>query len=49
MALKRKGLLVSVFTTAQILTEDHLRLFRQYPPRDIEITVYGVTRRLTNA
>jgi radical SAM protein with 4Fe4S-binding SPASM domain len=44
MALKRKGLLVSVFTTAQILTEDHLRLFRQYPPRDIEITVYGVTR-----
>jgi len=44
LALKRKGLLVSVFTTAQILTEDHLRLFRQYPPRDIEITVYGVTR-----
>jgi radical SAM protein with 4Fe4S-binding SPASM domain len=44
MALKRKGLLVSVFTTAQILTEDHLRLFRQYPPRDIEITAYGVTR-----
>jgi radical SAM protein with 4Fe4S-binding SPASM domain len=44
MVLKRKGLLVSVFTTAQILTEDHLRLFRQYPPRDIEITVYGVTR-----
>ncbi len=44
LALKRKGLLVSVFTTAQILTDEHVRLFRQYPPRDIEITVYGVTR-----
>jgi radical SAM protein with 4Fe4S-binding SPASM domain len=44
LTLKRKGLLVSVFTTAQILTEDHIRLFRQYPPRDIEITVYGVTK-----
>jgi radical SAM protein with 4Fe4S-binding SPASM domain len=44
LALKRKGLLVSVFTTAQILTEDHLRLFLQYPPRDIEVTVYGVTK-----
>jgi radical SAM protein with 4Fe4S-binding SPASM domain len=44
LALKRQGLLVSVFTTAQILTEDHVRLFRRYPPRDIEITVYGVTR-----
>jgi radical SAM protein with 4Fe4S-binding SPASM domain len=45
LALKRKGLLVSVFTTAQILTEEHVSLFRHYPPRDIEITVYGVTRR----
>jgi radical SAM protein with 4Fe4S-binding SPASM domain len=44
MALKRKGLLVSVFTTAQILTDDHIRLFQKYPPRDIEITVYGVTK-----
>ena len=42
--LKRKGLLVSVFTTAQILTEKHIELFRKYPPRDIEITVYGVTK-----
>ena len=44
LALKRKGLLVSVFTTAQILTDDHVQLFRRYPPRDIEISVYGVTR-----
>jgi radical SAM protein with 4Fe4S-binding SPASM domain len=42
--LKRKGLLVSVFTNATLLREEHLELFKKYPPRDIEITVYGVSR-----
>jgi len=42
--LKRKGLLVSVFTNATLISEDHVELFKRYPPRDIEITVYGVTR-----
>jgi radical SAM protein with 4Fe4S-binding SPASM domain len=44
LALKSKGLVVSVFTTGQVLTEEHVRLFRRYPPRLIEITVYGVTK-----
>ena len=44
LALKRKGLLVSVFTNATLVAEEHARLFRKYPPRDIEVTVYGVTR-----
>jgi radical SAM protein with 4Fe4S-binding SPASM domain len=44
LLLKRKGLLVSVFTNAAPVTEDHVRLFRRYPPRDIEVTVYGVTQ-----
>jgi radical SAM protein with 4Fe4S-binding SPASM domain len=43
LALKRKGLLVSIFTTAGLISEKHVRLFREYPPRDIEVTVYGVT------
>lgn len=42
--LKKKGLLLSVFTNAQTITDEHIRLFRQYPPRDIEVTVYGVTK-----
>jgi radical SAM protein with 4Fe4S-binding SPASM domain len=42
--LKRKGLLVSVFTNATLIDETHIELFRKYPPRDIEVTVYGVTR-----
>lgn len=42
--LKRKGLLVSVFTNACLVTEEHVRLFQEYPPRDLEVTVYGITR-----
>ena len=43
IALKRKGLLVSVFTNACLVNEDYVALFKKYPPRDIEVTVYGVT------
>ncbi|MCX5657992.1 MAG: radical SAM protein, partial [Candidatus Omnitrophica bacterium] len=42
--LKRKGLLVSVFTNATLINDKHINLFKKYPPRDIEITVYGVTK-----
>jgi len=44
MALRRKGLLVSVFTNATLINEDHIQLFKQHPPRDIEVTVYGANR-----
>jgi len=43
LLLKRKGLLVSVFTNATLVRDEHVALFRKYPPRDIEITVYGST------
>lgn len=41
--LKRKGLLVRIFTNAVLIKEEHVRLFRKYPPRDVEVSVYGVT------
>ncbi len=41
--LKKKGLLVSVFTNACLVTDEHITLFRSYPPRDVEVTVYGAT------
>jgi radical SAM protein with 4Fe4S-binding SPASM domain len=44
MLLKRKGLLISVFTNACLVTEEHIELFRKYPPRDLEVTVYGITQ-----
>jgi len=42
--IKKKGLLVSVFTNAALITKEHIDIFKKYPPRDIEITVYGVTK-----
>jgi MoaA/NifB/PqqE/SkfB family radical SAM enzyme len=42
--LKRKGLLVSVFTNATLVNDEHIRLFKRNPPRDIEVSVYGVTQ-----
>jgi radical SAM protein with 4Fe4S-binding SPASM domain len=44
MLLKRKGLLVSVFTNTTMIRAEHIALFKKYPPRDIEVTVYGASR-----
>jgi radical SAM protein with 4Fe4S-binding SPASM domain len=44
VALKKRGLLVSVFTNACLLKQEHVDLFRRYPPRDVEITMYGASR-----
>ncbi len=41
--LKRKGLLVSIFTNATLVTGEHIELFKRFPPRDIEVSVYGVS------
>ena len=50
---KKKGMLVSVFTNGSLISPKHVKLFRSYPPRALEITVYGVTqsvhRRVTRA
>jgi radical SAM protein with 4Fe4S-binding SPASM domain len=43
LCLKKKGLLVSVFTNATLVNQEHIELFKKYPPRDIEVSVYGVT------
>jgi radical SAM protein with 4Fe4S-binding SPASM domain len=42
--LKKKGLLVSVFTNATLIRSKHIKFFKKYPPRDIEVTVYATTR-----
>ncbi len=43
LSLKRRGLLVSVYTNATLVGPDIIRLFKDYPPRDVEVSVYGVT------
>jgi len=42
--MKKKGLLVSVFTNATRIGKEHVRLFQKYPPRELEVSVYGVTQ-----
>ena len=44
LGFRRLGLLVSVFTNACLVDDDVVELFRRYPPRDIEVSVYGATR-----
>lgn len=44
LSLKKKGLLVSVFTNATLVNKDIVKLFKEHPPRDIEVTVYGITK-----
>lgn len=43
LGLKRLGLLVSVYTNASLVGDQHLALFKKYPPRDIEVTMYGAS------
>lgn len=44
LTLRRQGLLVSVFTNACLVKREHAALFKKYPPRDIEVSVYGATQ-----
>lgn len=44
LALKRRGLLVFLFTNACLVTDDLVTLLKRYPPRGVEVTVYGATR-----
>ena len=44
LGLRKKGLLVSVFTNAALVGEEEAELFRAYPPRHMEVSVYGVTK-----
>lgn len=49
LLLREKGLLVSVFTNACLIRKRHVDLFRRFPPRNVEVTVYGVTRQTYEA
>lgn len=42
--LKEKGFFVSVFSNATLFTKEIVDVFLKYPPRVIEVSVYGVTR-----
>lgn len=41
---RRLGMVVTVFTNATLVTEEHLEAFAEYPPQQVEVSLYGVTR-----
>jgi radical SAM protein with 4Fe4S-binding SPASM domain len=49
LGLKKKGLIITLFTNAILIKEEHIDLFKKYPPRNIEVTAYGVTRKTYEA
>jgi radical SAM protein with 4Fe4S-binding SPASM domain len=49
LLLKRKGLLININTNATLINEQHVRLFKKYPPRSLEVSVYGVTQETYEA
>ena len=46
LLLKKKGLLVSVLTNATLITEKHVEVFKMYPPRSLEVSIYGADRKI---
>ena len=41
--LKKKGVLVAIYTNAALVKEEHLKLFSDYKPYKIEVSIYGTT------
>lgn len=41
VAARRLGLVVTVFTNASLITENHLDVFEDYPPHLVEVSLYG--------
>lgn len=40
---RRLGMYVTVFTNASLVTPEHVEVLREYPPRLVEVSVYGAT------
>ncbi len=40
---KTKGLLITLFTNGTLVTKSIVDLFKEYPPQDVEISLYGAT------
>jgi len=42
---KKSGLLTSIMTNATLINPDHITLFKKYPPRHLEVSVYGLSKK----
>lgn len=41
--IRRKGVLVTVFTNGTTITEEKIKLFQEYPPLLLDISIYGAS------
>jgi radical SAM protein with 4Fe4S-binding SPASM domain len=42
---KKKGFIITVFTNGTMITPEIISLFKEWPPFNIEITIYGATKK----
>lgn len=42
----KKGIIVTVFTNARLFKDEHLELFKKYPPFSLEVTLYGASEQM---
>ena len=47
--LKRKGMRVTLFTNATLISSKIAHLFKKYPPQDIEVSIYGLSQETYEA
>ena len=45
LSLKKKGFLISVLTNGTLISKEHIEVFKKYPPRSLEISIYGITQK----
>jgi MoaA/NifB/PqqE/SkfB family radical SAM enzyme len=44
--LKKKGFLISIFSNGTTLNKEYIDLFKKWPPKEIEISVYGISKNV---
>lgn len=47
--IKKKGILVTVFTNGTLVSDDLINLFLDFPPFNIDITMYGASQEIYEA
>ncbi|HIE10488.1 MAG TPA: radical SAM protein, partial [Kiritimatiellae bacterium] len=49
LAARKRGMLVSVFTNGTLVTTEHFGLWRRFPPRLVEVSLYGAAAETHDA
>jgi len=47
--LKRKGMRISLFTNATLISSETVNLFKKYPPQNLQVSIYGLSQKTYEA